>query len=154
MPFASPFELGPFAVDPEGRLTPRDPEARPSFNVQWRGRNVRAYVHPDADQGKLILHAHLGRVPSTAGSPGTTVRQLSFALVRGLAGAAPRGWRIGLRPDHQLLLRATSAIPLPITAVALVTEITAFLLALSPYLDLLDETGIRGSVPEVSPVAA
>lgn len=147
MPFTSPFELGPFAVDPDGKLTPRNPEARPNFSVQWRGRSVRAFVHPDGDHGKLILHALLGRVPSTAANPQTTVRQLSFALVRGLVGAAPPGWHIGLRPDHQLLLQATSAIPLPITAVALVTEITAFLLTLSPYLDLLDETGIRGNRP-------
>ena len=154
MPFATPFELGPFAVDPEGKLTPRNPEAPPTFSVQWRGRGVRAYIHPDGDQGKLILHALLGRVPSTAANPQTTVRQLSFALVRGLAGAAPPGWQIGLRPDHHLLLRATSAIPLPITALALVTEITAFLLALSPYLDLLDETGIRGSLPAMSRVDA
>ncbi len=147
MPIASPFELGPFAVDPAGRLTPRNPEAPPTFNVQWRGRIVRAFVHPDGDHGKLVLHTFLGRVPSTAANAQTTVRQLSFALVRGLVGGAPPGWQIGLRPDHQLLLRATSAIPLPITAVALVTEITAFLLTLSPYLDLLDETGIRGSAP-------
>ena len=31
---------------------------------------------------------------------------------------------------------------MPITAAALITEITRFLLALAPYLDLLDEAGL------------
>ena len=42
MPFDAPFMLGPFAVDAEGRIAPRDPDAMPAFFFRWRGRVVRA----------------------------------------------------------------------------------------------------------------
>jgi hypothetical protein len=39
-------------------------------------------------------------------------------------------------------LETETRIALPITAAALITETTRFLLVLSPYLDLLDEVGL------------
>ena len=37
MPFDTPFSLGPFTVDAEGRLAPGSQEDFPSFSVVWRG---------------------------------------------------------------------------------------------------------------------
>lgn len=50
--------------------------------------------------------------------------------------------------DHRVWLEAAPLIALPLTAVALVTEITVFALALTPYLDLLDESGLDAAGAE------
>ena len=47
-----------------------------------------------------------------------------------------------LLADHRVWLETETQIALPITAAALITEITRFLLVLSPYLDLMDEEGL------------
>ena len=38
MPFDAPFKLGPFSVDSEGRLSPREPAAAPAFLFRWHNR--------------------------------------------------------------------------------------------------------------------
>jgi len=43
---------------------------------------------------------------------------------------------------HGVWLETQARINLPITAAALITEITRFALDLAPYLELLDETGL------------
>jgi len=145
MPFDAPFKLGPFTVDPEGRLSPLERGTTPAFRFRWRGRLVRSrLVQHDLVADGLVLQAEveLGRVPSTAGTSDEMQRPRSFVLVRWLARAMPAGWRLRLAPDHRVWLDAEMPIGLPITAVALLSKVTCFALDLSPYLDLLDETGI------------
>ncbi|MGE0221846.1 MAG: hypothetical protein AB7F35_16880 [Acetobacteraceae bacterium] len=142
MPFRSPFFLGPFLVDQEGRLSPRNPEAPPNFLFQWHDRVIRASLEAGSDEGVLRISAVLGRVPSTATESGITRSQV-FDVVRGLAGTVPSDWRLGLLPNHRVMLQAHCPVALPITATGLLTQITSFLLRLSPYLELVDETGLR-----------
>jgi hypothetical protein len=145
MPMPTPLSLGPFLVDAEGRLTPRDQVAFPNFNFFWRGRSVRVCMTPgEVPDGRLKLQTVLGRVPSTAGGDSTRVRPGSFASLRAVRRELPNAWEIRLRPDHSATLEAEAEIELPITAIGLVTEMTRFLLTLSPYLDLLDEGGVTG----------
>lgn len=155
MPFDAPFTLGPFLVDAEGRLAPRDLVAIPAFLVRWRGRTVRARLdHSLTESGALLLHIVLGRVPSTAGAADSRTRAQNFAVLRWLPRNLPAGWQLGLTPDHRVLLEARAAVPLPITATGLLAELTAFLVALAPYLDLLDEVGIaRAAAPEEAGMA-
>lgn len=145
MPFVVPFKLGPFTVDAEGRLSPCQPGAAPAFLFRWHGRVVRSRLAQfgTAEMG-LVLQAEmaLGRVPSTARVTDETERPRSFALLRWLTRVMPAGWRVRLSPDHRVWLEAETPIGLPITAAALVTQITCFALDLAPYLDLLDETGV------------
>ena len=54
----------------------------------------------------------------------------------------PEGWSIRLAADHRVLLEAKLRAPLPITATALMAEITLFLPALALYLDVLEEAGL------------
>ena len=146
MPFAPPFQLGPFTVDAAGRLAPLDPDAGPAFLFRWRDRLFRARItQPDAAEGRLTMQVPLGRVPSSARAP--AARPDSFALVRLTAQAFPGEWRVRLLPDHRVRLEAQASLPLPVTAVALLAEVTRFLLALAPYLDLFDESGM--AVPEL-----
>jgi hypothetical protein len=151
MPFHAPFILGPFMVDAEGRLTPRDPEAPPAFIFRWRGRPVRVHIvraqnlRPDESDGRLRLQATLGRVPSTAHGTQPALRPRSFSVMRELRRLVPPEWRVRLSPDHRALLEAEAEIALPITATGLLTEVTLFLLGLAPYLDLLDEAGIAAN---------
>ena len=143
MPIHTPFALGPFMVDSEGRVTPRDNAAFPAFNILWRGRSVRACMtNEESGDGRLKLQANLGRVPSTAGGSGSGVRPLSFASLRAVQRGLPSAWQVRLLPNHSALLEAEAGIALPINAIGLVTEITCFLLTLAPYLDLLDDGGV------------
>jgi hypothetical protein len=142
MPFDTPFILGPFLVDAEGRLAPRSPDVPPAFVIRWRDRPVRArMVQTQPDDGRLWLQATLGRVPSTVSDAGGAARPQSFALLRGLKRVLPAAWRLRLLPDHRAMLETEARIALPITATGLLTEVTLFLLSLAPYLDLLDEAG-------------
>ena len=153
MPFDAPFALGPFMVDAGGRLAPVGPDASPAFLFRWRERLVRArIVQPNAAAGRLMMQVPLGRVPSTAGA--SAARPDSFALVRLMGQALPQEWQVRLLPDHRVRLEAEASLALPITAVALLVEVTRFLLALAPYLDMFDERGMAEPAPVSAPAGS
>jgi hypothetical protein len=142
MPFKEPFILGPFSVDAEGRLSPAHQGVSPGFSVRWRGRVVHARLgQTDGRDGHLYLRSSLGRIPSSASDPVT--RAACFTMVRSLLSALPRDWGARLLPDHQPQLEVESTVTLPITVTNLVVDLTLFLLVLSPYLDLMDQSGVR-----------
>jgi hypothetical protein len=146
------MRLGPFTVDEQGGLQPSDPGAFPTFTVRWHDRvvKVRMLSHPEADatQGSLALTSILGRIPSTAcptdEAEAMAARKRAFGVLRGLPSSLPTSWHLALLADHRLDLVARVKLSLPVTASDLLTEVTMFLLELSPYLDLLDESGIFG----------
>jgi hypothetical protein len=145
MPFNAPFKLGPFTVDPEGRLSPWECQTTPAFLFRWRGRLVRTRLiqhDPATDRLVLVAEVAVGRVPSTAGFGDEMRRPRSFALVHWLTRVMPAGWRVGLAPDHRVWLEAKMPLGVPATAVGLLTMVTCFVLDLAPYLELLDETGV------------
>jgi hypothetical protein len=143
MLFATPFKLGPFLVDAEGRLSPCEPAAAPAFLFRWRDQVVRARLdRADAKTGELLLQTTLGRVRSSASTPDETLRPRSFTLLHWLNGAVPKAWHLALLADHRVRLETSTQITLPITAVGLVTEISRFALDLAPYLELMDEIGL------------
>jgi hypothetical protein len=143
MPFGAPFKLGPFTVDSGGRLSPCEPERIPAFLFRWRDRVMHARLtQVAAEDGRLALQATLGRVPSTAGMSDEARRPRSFAALRWLPRSVPSDWRVSLLADHRVWLETEMRIALPITAAALITEITRFLLVLAPFVDLLDEEGL------------
>lgn len=145
MPFHAPFMLGPFSVDAEGRVAPRDPEALPAFVFRWRGRLVRARLRQSVpEHGRLVLRTLLGRVPSSADATGSAPREPSFAALHVMRRNVPPSWQLVLLPDHRVLLEVGSEIALPITGTGLLAELTRFLLALAPYLDLLESVGMGG----------
>lgn len=142
MPFKEPFVFGPFTIDAEGGLSPLHHDVSPGFNVRWQGRVVHARLTRRSEgDGALTIQASLGRIPSTATDPAT--RLACFSTLSGVAAAMPAGWSVRMSPDHQPLLAAETEVVFPITAAALVTALTAFLIDLSPYLDVLDQAGIR-----------
>jgi hypothetical protein len=143
MSFDAPFRLGPFTVDSAGRLSPCEAGKAPAFLFRWRNRVVRARLtRTGPKDGGLNLQATLGRVPSTASAQNGTLRTRSFNLLRRLPRSVPPDWQVCLLADHRVWLETQVRIAMPITAAALITEITRFLLALAPYLDLLDEAGL------------
>ena len=145
MPFDAPFKFGPFSVDAEGRLSPLAPQDDPAFLFRWRDRVTRARLMKEGADGRLVLQTTLGRVPSTAASPDETLRPRSFALLHWLPRSVPDEGQVQLRADHRVRLETSRRVALPITAAALISEITGFLLALSPYLDLVDEAGLSAA---------
>ncbi len=149
MPFKEPFILGPFSVDAEGRLSLVRPEVSPGFSVRWRGRVVHARLaQDDPRDGHLSVQSSLGRIPSTASDP--AIRVACFTMLRNMLTTLPEAWRVRLLPDHQPRLEVETTVSLPITVTNLVTELSLFLLVLSPYLDLMDEAGL-GAMAEAEP---
>jgi hypothetical protein len=149
MPLGTDFILGPFNVASDGRLTPRDPENHKGFSVRWRGCFVHARMLMD---GRLVLRANLGRVPSTAGAA-RALREPLFAVVRGLPATFPRAWKLNLLADHRIELASEEPLELPASATELVSLITQFLLALGPYLDLMEEFGVANPPASASDAA-
>jgi hypothetical protein len=142
--------FGPFRVDAAGGLAPIEPAAPPRFTFRWRDRLVHASLQEgEVPAGSLRLRAQLGRVPSSALPPEAARRPQSFTLLRSLPATLPQDWRVGLTPDHRVVLEAECHVALPITATGLVGEVTGFLLRLAPYLDVLDEVGLATS-PEAA----
>ena len=137
------FTIGPFLVDPAGGLVPIEPGTPPRFTFRWRDRLVHASLEPgEASARRMRLRTRLARVPSSASPHDAARRGQSFALLRDLHGALPDTWRLGLAPDHGVVLEATTPVAAPVTATALISEATMFLLTLAPYLDVLDEAGL------------
>ncbi len=149
------LRLGPFLVDGGGRLWPA-PGASPRFLLRWRDRDVRAELHPStADHpapdrlalgrlalGSLSLGSLVAKVPSSAELAGQGAsRETLFATLRTLAPLLPPAWRLTLCPDHHIGVSAGEAMEMPVSAVGLVTALSVFLLALAPYLDLLEQQG-------------
>ena len=138
MSIDAPFRLGPFVVDGAGRLSPGAAESFPAFSVCWRDRVLHMRR---AISGSLEVRAVLGRIPSTAG-PDRAWRAEAFSTLRGLPALLPDGWAVSLFADHRVGLELGAGLELPTTATALVTAVTLLLLALAPYLDVLDAAGV------------
>jgi len=151
MPFDAPFQLGPFHVGPDGGLSLAGPDRLPRFTIQWRGCRVEARLTVrdgggSAVLGDLSLQATVGRVPSTAcfgANQARPQRDAVFAALRSLPATLPEGWTASLLADHRVVLLAASRVAMPTTITSLLTDVTQFLLALAPYLDLLEEVGVE-----------
>jgi hypothetical protein len=142
MPFKGSFKLGPFSVDQEGRLSLDHPDVSPGFSIRWRGRVVHArLVQSDAQDGRLFIQSSLGRIPSTASDSSTRVA--CFTMLRTLMSGLPQDWSVRLLPDHRPHLELETVITLPISVTNLVAELASFLLRLTPYLDVMDQAGLR-----------
>lgn len=130
--------LGPFAVDRDGTLQPREAGVRPAMQFAWRGRRCEALLSPEA----VRLAAVAARIPSTAESGAD--RSQAFEAMAALPASLPPGWQARLLPDHRILLESHAALPEPPTATELVAAMVRFALAMDPYLDRL-ETACGGA---------
>jgi hypothetical protein len=147
MPFDAPFALGPFEVHADGRLTLRAPAAdrreAPGFRFRWRERPMRAALHGPPETPSLSVQAVAGRVPSSASPEGVAARRRSLAALRLMPEALPEGWHLSLSADHRVVIESSLPLTAPPTATGLLAGVTGFLLALAPYLDLLEEAGFE-----------
>ncbi len=125
--------LGPFAVSPDGTLSPRAPGLSPAIRFAWRGRSCEALMH----EGSLRLRAIAGRIPSTA-EPGAD-RHFTARAVADMPAEMPEGWRLRLTADHRVAVEVQA--PPRSTAVGVLGELVRFALALDPYLDRLEGVG-------------
>ncbi len=129
--------LGPFSVDRDGILRPLDPGALPALHFAWRGRACDA----ELDGGLLRLASAAARIPSSA-EPGAD-RSRAFAELASLPALLPRGWTVKLMPDHRVKLESEARLETPPTATSLIAAMVRFALALDPYLDRLEDAGVR-----------
>ncbi len=131
------FGIGPFSVAPALGMTPIDPASPVVFDIAWRGRPVAARL----EQGDLHVSAILGRVPSTAAG-GAPLHAGVFEFLGQLPAELPPPWTLSLLPDHRVQVAWSQPLPAPMSVAALVCRLTEFLLALAPYLDLMEESGV------------
>ena len=129
------IELGPFAVAPDGALTPRSMPEPPALRFAWRGRTCQAHFDP----GWIRLETDAARIPSTAERPYDRPR--AFAAVAGLPHNLPDGWQARLLPDHRIRIEAAAPMDCPSNVIELVSAMVRFALALDPYLDRLEAEG-------------
>jgi hypothetical protein len=134
---AANFDFGPFRVGPLLGTTLADPDTPAVFDMVWRGRPVQARLADESLHVRVIL----GRVPSTA-TGGAPLRNSVFDTLQHLPAQLPPAWQMGLLPDHRVVLEWVQNLPPPINVPAIVCSLTEFLLALAPYLDLLEEAGV------------
>lgn len=135
-PPASPLgliTLGPFAVAPDGTLSPRAPGLSPAIRFAWRGRICEALMQ----EGGLRLRAIAGRIPSTAERGAD--RHFTARAVAAMPPELPEGWLLRLTADHRLAVETHA--PARCTAVAMLGEMVRFAMALDPYLDRLEGVG-------------
>jgi len=135
----APLPLGPFLVDETGKLRFRLPGITPAFTFAWRGRRFGAML----EDGHVTLTCTVARVPSTAS--GADRREEAFAALRALPAIIPALWKLRLLPDHRVQIVSRQPMEWPASAPGLMQPLVTFLLALAPYFDLLEETGL---VPE------
>lgn len=127
---------GPFLVGNDGSLTPvRDAAMR----FAWRGRGCSATL----SEGQISLAAQAGAVPYTVEFP--RARPAAFAALGAMTGDLPQGWRLRLMPDHRVRLEVEFDLRGDTTAIALVSAMVSFALALDPYLDRLESAGLSAS---------
>jgi hypothetical protein len=131
--------IGPFAVAEDGAIGPASPELRPVLRFAWRGHPCEAAVGDRA----LTMRAWAGRIPSTAEPD--ACRSGAFAAISEVARDLPAGWSARLAPDHRVRLESDRSLGGPVSAVALVSEMVRFALAIEPYLDRLDAAGVSES---------
>lgn len=145
MPIDAPLQLGPFTIDGQGHIAPRHPEQRATFSFSWRARALHARL----SGGELELEAVAGRVPSTGqAAAGSHERSLILAFLPRLPALLPAEWRAILAPDHRLLMFSIITLSEPPVITDLLAAITRRLIALAPYLDVLEEAGLRpGAAP-------
>jgi len=127
--------LGPFAVAPDGTLSPRAPGLSPAIRFAWRGRGCEALML----DGGLRLRSIAGRIPSTA-EPGAD-RHFTARAVAKLPGEMPEGWLLRLTADHRVAVETQA--PSRSTAVGMLGEMVRFAMALDPYLDRLEGVGAK-----------
>jgi hypothetical protein len=128
--------LGPFVIEPGGRLQLRGGDTRPAFWFLWRDHRVDAKL----GAGGVTINMQIGRIPSTIRQP--AVREPAFALLRALPGTLPEGWTMRLTPEHTIRVQAFDTVALPATISGLTEPLVRFLLRVSPYLELIEQGGL------------
>lgn len=134
--------VGAFDVDETGRLSPHLPTAKLGMKFSWRGRPVSTALRTtdDGSVGIMLLRAQAGRVPSSALA--AAARPDAFELIRCLPALLPEHWTLTVAPDHSLQLQTEMQVAMPASVSDLLVPAVRFCLAVSPYLDLLEENAM------------
>jgi hypothetical protein len=106
----------------------------PEFSFRFRYRETAFTVRcrSSRETAEARISATLGTIPFTA-----EAAQRRQFLTQIIQGAAEHLGPIVTQSRGRILLDAELALPAPITAVALVTELARFLIPLKPYLGLM-----------------
>jgi hypothetical protein len=128
----SSIRASDYALDEDGRLRVRKDASPIHFCFAYRGVDFDALMDtaPEAD---ISLSAELGKVPYSMETGAG--RHLTRRIVEATAGLP--GGRIDVSASQDMSIVATARPPLPLTPASIMATITALLLDLGPYIDLL-----------------
>ncbi len=144
---ALPLEVGSFEVAQDGAVRPR-PDGTPlSLAFQYRGIAFEAQIET-AGEARLRLTASLGPLPFTAEAPWN--RYFVSRLIA-KAGRLPRA-TLDLREGSEVCIVADMAPPEPRTPAAIMATITALLLEMRPYIEVLRAALPRAEAAEATPL--
>ncbi|HEY5597291.1 MAG TPA: hypothetical protein VIK47_00675 [Kiloniellales bacterium] len=128
------LQVGDIKLDEDGRVRMRSGDDPLRFCFAYRGVDFDAHIvtAPDAS---VILSSELGKMPYSMETG------IGRRLVRRIVEATAdlRHGRIDLSDSQDMSIVATAQPPLPLTPASVMAAITALLLELGPYIDLLRE---------------
>lgn len=124
-----PLPLNSLAVDAHGNLLKTE-RARLSFSFAFGGTRFQATTALGPNTLNLELMGDLGPLPYSAES-----RVARSAMLEMIASGDFRFGRFAIAKDQIVRVEGSIAIEQPLTPVALLTALTAFLVDLKPHLD-------------------
>jgi hypothetical protein len=128
----SSIRASDFVLDEDGRLRVREDAGPIHFCFAYRGADFDALMDT-APEASISLSAELGKVPYSMETGDG--RRLTRRIVEATADL-PSG-RIDVSASQDMSIVATARPPLPLTPASVMATITALLLDLGPYIDLL-----------------
>ncbi len=143
-----PLEVGIFEVGEDGAVRPRPDGAPLSLAFRYLGIAFEARIEI-AGEPRLRLTAKLGVLPFTAEAPWN--RYFVSRLIA-KAGQLPRA-RLALREGNEICIDADMTPPEPRTPAAIMATITALLLEMRPYLEVLRTALAHAETTEPEPVS-
>jgi len=127
-----PLDITLLAVNDRGQpVGASQPEF--NFHFRYRGHTFNVKFRDQGHEASMDLSAWIGRLPYTAESG--PQRQALKAI---LSGANQDLGPLFSVTKGKIGMRRMLDLPVPVTAVGLITALSNFLLPLKPYLDLMD----------------
>lgn len=132
-----PLILGPFLVESDGTLRPRERERPVRFTFRWRAHPFTAQLEGES----LTLEAQAGRLPNSVGGE-SAQRRAFFERFPTLRHLVPAPWSAALTPAHTVTFNARLALAPPARISALLTLLGGEVLRLAPYFELFADSGL------------
>jgi hypothetical protein len=130
-----PFETNSIWFGEDGLPTQRDLTTPVTFTFDCAGIRLSARAGRQGDQAWLEVEGELGALPFSAES-----RDARSQAIAVLIAARLTDYRyFGVSADQRIKLRGEIALTPPLTPASILTSVTQFVIAVRPFIELLQE---------------